>query len=114
MGEQPSGLVALCGFRLSIIASKAIPAVIIEMGQANSVHIDGIQLGVWSTLYRTDFRGLSNTVDMIRVDRVNCLVDFCISLRGLRNFLACLVGKGLRVKLVESYESYEWRKRLST
>ena len=38
MGEQPSGLVALCGFRLSIIASKAIPAVIIEMGQANSVH----------------------------------------------------------------------------
>ena len=38
-------------------------------------------------------RGLSNTVDVIRVDRVNCGVDKCISLRGLRNFLACLVGK---------------------
>ena len=60
------------------------------------------------------YRGLSNTVDMIRVDRVNCPVDFCILLRGLRNFLACLVGKGLRVKLVELYKSYEWRKCLST
>ena len=39
---------------------------------------------------------------MIRVDRVNCPVDICISLRELRNFLACLVGKGLRVKVVES------------
>ena len=58
--------------------------------------------------------GLSNTVDMIRVDRVNCRVDICISLRGLRNFMACLVGKGLRVMVVESYESYEWRKCLST
>ena len=54
------------------------------------------------------------TVDMIRVDRANCPVDFCIWLRGLRNFLACLVGKGLGVKLVESYESYKWRKCLST
>ena len=43
---------------------------------------------------------------MIRVDRVNFPVDICISLRGLRNFLACLVGKGLRVMVVESYELY--------
>ena len=51
-------------------------------------------------------RGFSNTVDMIRVDRVNFPVDICISLRGLRNFLACLVGKGLRVMVVESCELY--------
>ena len=43
---------------------------------------------------------------MIRVDRVNFPVDICISLRGFRNFLACLVGKGLRVMVVESYELY--------
>ena len=43
---------------------------------------------------------------MIRVDRVNCPVDICISLRGLINFLACLVSKGLRVMVVESYELY--------
>ena len=30
---------------------------------------------------------------MIRGDRANCRLDFGISLRGLRNFLACLVGK---------------------
>ena len=58
--------------------------------------------------------GLSNTVDMIQVDRVNCRVDFCISLRGLRNFVACLVGKRPRVMVVESYEPYEWRNCLST
>ena len=50
--------------------------------------------------------GLSNTVDMIRVDKVNCRVDFCISLRRLRNFVACLVGKRPRVMVVESYEPY--------
>ena len=42
-------------------------------------------------------RGLSNTVDMIRVDRVNCRVDKCISLGELRNFLACLDRKRRRV-----------------
>ena len=51
-------------------------------------------------------RALSNTVDKIRVDRVNCPVDICMLLRGLRNFLACLVSKGLRVMVVESYELY--------
>ena len=30
----------------------------------------------------------------------------CISLRGLRNCLPCLVGKRLRVMVVESYELY--------
>ena len=34
---------------------------------------------------------------MIRVDRANCRVDFGISLRGLRHFLACLFAKRPRV-----------------
>ena len=53
-------------------------------------------------------RGFSNTVDMIRVDRVNCRVDKCISLRGPRSFLACFVGKRPRVMVVEAYEPYQW------
>ena len=55
-------------------------------------------------------RGLSNTGNMIRVDRVNWRVDFCISLRRLRNFVAGHVGKRPCVMVVESYESYKWRK----
>jgi len=50
-------------------------------------------------------------VDMIRVERCGCWVDKCISLRGLRNFVACHISKRPFVMVVESYE---WRKCLFT
>ena len=66
----------------------------------------------WSC--RDLLRGLSNTFDMIRMERCSCRMDRCISLRGLGNFCACHVSKRPCVIIVESYESYEWRKCLST
>ena len=74
----------------------------------------GFKYGRTPVVSNAHLRGLSNTVDMIRVDRVNCRVDFCISLRRLTNFVACLVGKRPRAMVVESYEPYEWRKCLYT
>ena len=56
--------------------------------------------------YTKKYGGLSNTVDMIRVDRVNCPVDFCIWLRGLKKFsgLSCWQGTPCKVSWVVRVE----------